>query len=619
MSQTHPSLLRALRLEGLHFASVGRLQDAVERHEQVLQARQEALGPSHYQTLESYNDLTEAQTEAGDILGALNTMTQALGALPLYLQADLGGEARSRLDGPNMPLDLEQFLSNLARANASGVLTGGEAAARAFDLHGWLNFGELDVTLSDLGDRIDLPPGPERDALRRMQETRETWAEARVGYSAAVAIQESEGADLLVLGSELREAERAFEDAQEVLQSFPRLVDLEVPRPLTASDAMLLLDPDEALLSMVLVEGESLDRLHVWLVTQAGVSWVSHDLRSGELREAVDVIRAALDLSVPARALDQPACALAGVTGPMASRPFDICRARGLHDLIFGELVSGGALTGINELLIVADGALEQLPFGVLVSDHTDPNDPEWLIENFTLVSLPNGASLRALRRSAHAEARGSAFLGFAPVEFAGATEQLPLADLPGTELEVRALAELVGGEVALREAASESDLRERDLSAYAMISFATHAFLGDETSRITGGTIDEPALLLGAGGGHDGLLTASEAATLRLDANIVLLTGCNTAAGGAQDASGLSGLAQAFFFAGARSLVVSHWHVDDRTAAALVTSAIRGAEELNLTQSEALQHAMLSLMDFEEDGLRHPFFWAPFVIVGNG
>ena len=137
---------------------------------------------------------------------------------------------------------------------------------------------------------------------------------------------------------------------------------------------------------------------------------------------------------------------------------------------------------------------------------------------------------------------------------------------------------------------------------------------------------LSEPALVLTppAKGTEqdDGLLTASEVAQLKLDADLVILSACNTAAAdGTPGAEGLSGLAKAFFYAGARTLLVSHWAVASEAAVALTTGMLEElADQPRIGRAEALRRSMLSLMANEEkDHFAHPMFWAPFVVVGEG
>src|SRR5207253_9352719 len=137
--------------------------------------------------------------------------------------------------------------------------------------------------------------------------------------------------------------------------------------------------------------------------------------------------------------------------------------------------------------------------------------------------------------------------------------------------------------------------------------------------------SLAEPALVLTPPDvpteADDGLLTASEIATLKLNADWVVLSACNTAAGGSEGAEALSGLARAFFYAGARALLVSHWAVNSYAAARLTTSTfdILNADP-KLGRSEALRRAMLGYMnDASNPKNAYPAYWAPFVLVGEG
>ena len=120
----------------------------------------------------------------------------------------------------------------------------------------------------------------------------------------------------------------------------------------------------------------------------------------------------------------------------------------------------------------------------------------------------------------------------------------------------------------------------------------------------------------------EDLLLTASAIAGLRLDADWVILSACNTAAPGAgAGADGLSGLARSFFFSGARSLLVSHWAVASKPTVMLTTGTIeRLATDPFVGKAEALRQSMADMLDDDTtDYLQHPAFWGPFILVGDG
>ena len=134
-----------------------------------------------------------------------------------------------------------------------------------------------------------------------------------------------------------------------------------------------------------------------------------------------------------------------------------------------------------------------------------------------------------------------------------------------------------------------------------------------------------EPALVLTppdkASEQDDGLLTASEIAQLKFDAEWVILSACNTAHGEGAGAEGLSGLAKAFFFAGSRALLVSHWPVESQSATALTQGMFRALrDDPTMGRSEALRRAMFKLVaNDNHPHWAHPAFWAPFVVVGEG
>ena len=181
-----------------------------------------------------------------------------------------------------------------------------------------------------------------------------------------------------------------------------------------------------------------------------------------------------------------------------------------------------------------------------------------------------------------------------------------------------------VGDEnILLGARATETEIKRLsgagEMSKYRLIHFATHGALAGQVSGAS-----EPGLLLTppdhATATHDGYLSASEVADLKLDANWVILSACNTAAGDVESAETLSGLARAFFYAGARALLVSHWSVYSDVTVKLITGAIkRASADKSVGRAEAMRQAMLALIDNGAPSEAHPAFWEPFVVVGEG
>jgi len=211
-------------------------------------------------------------------------------------------------------------------------------------------------------------------------------------------------------------------------------------------------------------------------------------------------------------------------------------------------------------------------------------------------------------------------------------------APLPETADELCAVAKALGAlqreaqTVWLGARATEGNLkalsREGKLARYSVLHFATHGLLAGESESILKARA-EPALILnppryGATAPEleedDGLLTASEVAQLDLDANWVVLSACNTAAGEKGDAEALSGLARAFFYAKARALLVSHWYVISDAAVKLTTGAFAALRtDPTIGRAEALRRSMAALIVGGRPEQAHPEYWAPFVLVGEG
>ncbi|MDO7834322.1 CHAT domain-containing protein [Sphingobium sp. HBC34] len=314
---------------------------------------------------------------------------------------------------------------------------------------------------------------------------------------------------------------------------------------------------------------------------------------------------------------------------------------------IYAQIFTPGILATLGKartLRIVPTGAFASLPFAMLPQRPVArvDRDTPWLIRRFAIEVQP-GFATGASARSRIA-ARDQRFLGIgAPQSFASgsgsgqrggamlaanhyfrnggadihALSELP--PLPGSLTELEAVAQRFGPDHAtllVGAAANEGALRSRDLSPYGVILFATHGLVSGEMEGVT-----EPALVLSppaaATPGEDGLLTASEVAAMRIAADWVILSACNTAAGENGQAAAYSGLAQAFRYAGAGSLLVSHWPVRDDASAFVTLETVKGANR-GLPRAVALQRAMLKLIRSRQDGAAQPYIWAPFILMGH-
>jgi len=206
------------------------------------------------------------------------------------------------------------------------------------------------------------------------------------------------------------------------------------------------------------------------------------------------------------------------------------------------------------------------------------------------------------------------------------------LPRLPDTAEELKSIAVALKADPAkalyLGKMANEKTVKDTDLSRFRIVAFATHGLLPGELDGLT-----QPALAMTApavaGVPGDGLLTMEEILALKLDADWVVLSACNTGAGAGLGAEAVSGLGRAFFYAGTRAILVTNWSVHSQSARELVTDVFRRqAANSKLSRAEALRQAMMALLDgkgfTDEKGATifsyaHPLFWAPYTIVGDG
>lgn len=346
----------------------------------------------------------------------------------------------------------------------------------------------------------------------------------------------------------------------------------------------------------------------------------------------ISTLRASLDVDLQARG------ALADQRAPRAA--FDRALAYRLYRTIVPDRLEK-TLAGSHDWIVAPVGPLAALPFATLVTRQPEGSDGEintlrrtsWLIRRAALTQIPAVSGLGAEKLSVKS---GDRFVGIgAPLlEGKAAPGEVrsfyrggiinrdaiaALAPLPQAERELNRMREALGLQPALLvgAAATEIAVKREDLRNIRVLAFATHGLVAGAIDRNS-----EPGLVLTPptrpDGTDDGLLTASEIAALDIDADWVVLSACNTAAGSSSSAPALSGLARAFLYAGGRSLLVSHWAVRDDVAARLTVETAQQASR-GRSRAQALRRAMLDLIDdrSQADGA-DPSVWAPFILVSS-
>ena len=365
-----------------------------------------------------------------------------------------------------------------------------------------------------------------------------------------------------------------------------------------------------------------------------------------------------------------------------ASLPFDQSRAHGLYNAMFAPVQKD--ING-KHLIIVPSPSLLALPFNALITEATVPNTPfrdvKWLGTAQPISVLPTLSSLGVLRSGLSASKGTHVYAGFgnplldgqpgvavyhalalqarekkvcafekkeftrhgrgrhaatanrvaASEAFVGNTTNIDLlmrqTPLPETADELCEVAELLSAssdDVFLGANATETRLKAmsaaNSLSQYRILHFATHGLISGNLPGLS-----EPALIMTppkvATDNDDGLLTASEISALKLDANWVVLSACNTASAGNESGEPFSGLTRAFIYAGARAVLVTHWEINSAAAVALTTYAFKAIQdEPAISQAEAMRRSMQQLIaKAADEDAAHPSVWAPFVLIGDG
>jgi CHAT domain-containing protein len=322
---------------------------------------------------------------------------------------------------------------------------------------------------------------------------------------------------------------------------------------------------------------------------------------------------------------------------------FDVAASQALYNDTLGAVAP--QLSGAQALVVAPSGPLLALPFAVLLTGPASPTElagAPWLIRQVSVAHVPSAANFVALRKAGASAAPHPwlGFGGFRPVTLAQARASFPaavcrdsaalLASLPPLDSalrELNAARQVVGASPSdeiLNANFTVPAVEQADLKDYRILHFATHALLPAELR-----CEDEPAIVTsappGARDASGALLTASDIVGLHLDADLAILSACNSGGpGGAVAGESLSGLARAFFYAGARSLLVTHWSVNDQAAAYLVVdtlSRLRRAPAAGV--AAALRGAELGMLDAAGHSmpaaLAHPYFWAPFAVIGDG
>jgi len=473
--------------------------------------------------------------------------------------------------------------------------------------------------------RIDIRQGVDAALIEKESDlTRVLNAKAQ--REMGLKTRKGSGEELATLQREISVLEDEYQQVQAAIRkSSPQYSALTQPQPLDLKGIQRQLDPNTVLLEYSLGE----QRSYAWVVTP-------ESLKTYELpkREAIESVVRRVNESLAARsltAIESPAQRRARIAG--ADAEFE----KAASELSRMILAPASAEFGKKRLVVVADGALQYVPFAALSVASNRP-----LIVDHELVSLPS-ASAFALQRQILANrplapetvaviadpvfSTNDVRLGGTAVKESASTRiiehgpggpggQLSIPRLPFTRWEADQILAVSPAGSTLKAVgfnANRAVAGNGELSHYRYLHFATHGYV--DTAR-AGFSAVVLSMFDKDGKPQDGFLRTHDIYNLKLPAELVVLSACETGLGKEVTGEGLEGLTRAFMYAGARRVVVSLWNVNDKATASLMQRLYTEMLRSNKTPAAALRAAQIEMLRTRQ--WQSPYFWAPFVMQGE-
>lgn len=611
-------------------------------------------------TVRAFHAMTLAQR--GDREAALKLFQSSVPLLIDQARNDSEAESGTIKRQQRLVTILESYLKLLAENSPAGTYIVGANADESFRIADVARGSAVQRALTASATRANIGDPKLADLARREQDTQRrinalsdllTKLLSAPPEQQLPKIQEKMRQDI----DELKKERETLK--KQIAEQFPDYSELVDPKPATVEQVAKTLHSGEVLLAYYFGEETGF----VWALKADGkAAFVSIPLTRKELAKEVGTLRKALDPG--ASSIDEiPA--------------FDVGAANRLYVKLMGTLEP--IWQGAKVILAVPHAELGQLPLSLLVTEAvlqpgigkgSEPfagyRDIPWLMRKAAITQLPSVTALASLRKQTPPASGRRSFIGFGDPLFSlaqaraastqAATSKVAmrgvplhlrntpkttgvdsaelalLPRLPDTGEEIREIARVLKADperdIFLQGRANEKTVMESDLSDRRVVMFATHGLVPGELNGLT-----QPALALSApdlaDGNGDGLLTMDEILGLKLNADWVVLSACNTAAGEGSGSEAVSGLGRAFFYAGARALLVSNWPVETVAARKLMVDLFgRQVADPGLSKSEALRQAMLALASGAGAtdartgkpvfSYAHPLFWAPFIVVGD-
>jgi CHAT domain-containing protein/tetratricopeptide (TPR) repeat protein len=545
----------------------------------------------------------------------------------------------------------------LANSTGAGVLSGKalDYAAESFRITEAGRARSLLDMLSEVHAQIT--EGVPADLLKKKQDNldrQQAIAEQLTG----IALTGNDKQKPSDLEAELDKLQTEFDEIEnQIRTASPKYAALTAMQPLSLADVQQkVLDDNTVLLEYALGN----DASYAFAVNRAGVSLFKLPRRSDIDKLATDFRAALIPPKLQRRLVGidvtaDPSRGLGIVQGPAEDLAPFVAASNALYKAVVEPAAS---IITDKRILVVADGTLNYIPFQALVknADGSDYGALNYLVKTNEIVYAPSASVIAAIRggnltvregakgpmllvadpvfsaddprakgstgATASAETRG---LGLAlesavndvasPDGSATVSAGFHLARLSGTRTEADAIAKLIVNgkpDVWTDLNANEDNLRARDLTSYRYVHVATHGLLDAERPQFTG-----VVLSLVGNQSNDGFLRTDEIFNLKLGAPLVMLSACETGLGKEKRGEGVIGLTRAFMYAGAPTVGVSLWSVADKPTAELMTDFYRRLLASSpQPPASALRDAQLTMINGQTHST--PFYWAPFVLVGE-
>jgi len=596
------------------------------------------VDPLYFADLRGY--LGVVLVAAGKNSAALSEFRAALPVLIRQAETDNSSENGGFVRQYRLRLIAEGYLELLSHlAEEKSNPTSFDPVAEAFQIAEIARGSSVQQAIASSAARATLPDSNLAVLARREQDAANQISALNKVLIRLASESEAQGLDKTItnIRNDVAQLEKQ-QDAlrKELSERFPSYAELVLPKPPTPEAIQKVLQADEAAVAFYVAE----QKTYVWTITSTRVAFRAVALPRAKIDQQVMALRHSFDLSD-------------GIV-----HPFDITAAQALYTSL---LAPDEALWVDAKLLnVIPHGSLGKIPFSVLLTAPSATKnlaEQHWLLNKIAIAQQPSVGTLISLRALGRKESERRPFVGFgdplfvaqAPSPKSGGTrairslslapapaeESAPnsnanalqqgfsrLPPLPDTADELNEIGNSLGAntksDIFLGKQATEGKAKSTDLAAYRIVAFATHGLIPGDLRGL-----DEPSLAMAnpaltGDKDNDGYLTLGEVLGLRLNADWVVLSACNTASGDGQNDEAVSGLGRAFFFAGTRRLLVSYWPVETVSARLLTTELFkRQTQQAQESKAEALRHSMQSLMTHSEE-YSHPAFWAPFGLIGD-